>query len=164
MDDMEQLILQLVQDIFNRLLAKNMSLATAESCTGGYLAHILTTLPGSSDIYKGGVVVYTALAKTTLLKINKTIIDSFGEVSKEVAIEMAKNTRLCLNTTFALATTGYAGPSGGSANNPCGTVYMAIATTDDIIVQKQLYNNKTRKEIIEQSSLDILKLLTTLIL
>lgn len=163
MENMEHLTLQLVKDILNKMSTKNMSLATAESCTGGYLAHILTSIPGASDIYKGGVVVYTGIAKTKLLKIDKTIIDSFGEVSKEVATEMAKNTSLCLNTSFALATTGYAGPTGGDDNNPCGTVYIAVATPNDIIVQNKLYVDKTRKEIIEQSSIDGLTLLKTLI-
>lgn len=150
---------ELIEYIRNKLVTNNLSLSTAESCTGGYLAHLITMVPYASKIYKGGAVVYSPKAKELLLNIKAQDILTYGEVSGEVAELMAKKIQLQLKSTFALATTGYAGPSGGDIKNPLGTVYIALATTRSVLIEKLFYNNKSRADIIHLSSIESLKLL-----
>ena len=114
--------------IGNLLLSKNESISTAESCTGGFLAHMLTSVPGSSAYYKGSVVAYANEIKTTHLGVKQNTLDSFGAVSEQTAIEMAEGIRNKFKTTYGIATTGVAGPDGGTAENPVGTVWIALAT------------------------------------
>lgn len=110
------------------LKAGKNTICTAESCTGGEIAHLLTSIPGSSEYYKGSLIAYANSVKSQLLHVDQNIINTYGAVSEEVAKEMASGARKLFNTDFALATTGIAGPDGGSDEKPVGTVWIAVAS------------------------------------
>jgi PncC family amidohydrolase len=110
------------------LITQNLTLALAESVTGGRLASWFTSVPGSSNYFLGGVVAYSNASKCSLLKIAKTTLESFGAVSSETAQEMAKGARKIFAADIALSTTGIAGPSGASVAKPVGTCFIALAT------------------------------------
>jgi nicotinamide-nucleotide amidase len=122
------------------LSERNATLSVAESCTGGYLSHLISSVPGSSVYFKGSMIAYDNDIKTGLLDINKEIIQQYGAVSMENAEAMAKNIRLKFNTDFGLSTTGIAGPSGGSEEKPVGTVWMAAADKDKVISHKIVFD------------------------
>ena len=118
---------QLTRQLAAYLLAKNFRLATAESCTGGWIAKCCTDLAGSSDWFDGGVVSYSNTAKTLMLGVPEELIDSHGAVSSEVAAAMATCALLGSETEIALSVTGVAGPGGGSEAKPVGTVWFGWA-------------------------------------
>lgn len=129
----------------NLLKQKNKTIATAESCTGGYLSHLITSISGSSEFYKGSIIAYSNEIKNKILDINKEIIDKYGAVSKEVAYEMAKNIKNIFNTDYSISITGIAGPNGGTKEKPVGTVFVGIATPQQIITKKYiLFANRSR--------------------
>ncbi len=109
------------------LIARSESLALAESCTGGYLGHRLTRIPGSSNWFKGGVIAYSNEAKQSFLGVDPGAIAQFGAVSEMVAEQMAESARSKFGSDYALSLTGIAGPSGGSAEKPIGTVWIGLA-------------------------------------
>ena len=109
------------------LLQRKMSISTAESCTGGYLGHLITKIPGSSAYYLGGVVAYSNQLKESLIGVPLDLIETHGAVSEAVALEMAKGIRERTGSDFGVATTGVAGPGGGSAEKPVGTVWIAVS-------------------------------------
>ena len=109
------------------LRAGRLTLATAESCTGGALAAALTAVAGSSDYFVGGVVSYSNAAKQELLGVPATVLESAGAVSEECALAMARGARRALRAGLALATTGIAGPGGAEPGKPVGLVYIALA-------------------------------------
>lgn len=114
------------------LLANQQNtLTTAESCTGGLLAERLTRISGSSDYFLGGIVPYSNKLKTALLGIKKEAMQKHGVVSKPIAIAMAQNVRLQYQSDYGIGLTGIAGPSGGSATKPVGTIHIALAGPDD---------------------------------
>ena len=150
---------QKLEDIIGALLIiKNASVCTAESCTGGYLSHLITSCPGSSEYYKGSVIAYSNEVKTNLLKIDKTIIDTKGAVSEEVVIAMAVNARNIFKTTYSIATTGVAGPGGGSAAKPVGTVWIAVASPNNVTAHKFLFG-ENRSVNISRSAITALNML-----
>ena len=108
------------------LVGRKATLSVAESCTGGRLASLMTDTPGSSRYFERGVVTYSNASKTELIGVPAPLIETFGAVSSEVAVAMAKGIRRVSKTTYGLAVTGVAGPDGGSANKPVGTVYIAL--------------------------------------
>lgn len=112
--------------LFRLLRDKNKTLSTAESCTGGYIAHLLTKNPGSSQVYFGTVVCYSNEVKQNLLGVKKETLDDFGAVSEQTVLEMVKNVRNKMNTDYAIATSGIMGPGGGSDEKPSGTVWIAV--------------------------------------
>ncbi len=103
------------------------TLATAESCTGGMIGELLTAVPGSSKIYKGGVISYTSEIKEALLGVDKALLDREGAVSFAVAKAMAEGARKVLKADVAVSVTGLAGPAGDDRGNPVGTVYIGYA-------------------------------------
>ncbi len=117
------------------LLQCGATLATAESCTGGTLAHRITEVAGASQYYKGGVVSYSNESKMNLLGVQKSTLEQFGAVSEQTACEMAAGCRRRLATDYAVATTGIAGPTGGSDEKPIGTVWIAVATPNGVAAQ-----------------------------
>ncbi len=147
--------------LFNRLTSSRKTLSTAESCTGGLIAHTLTNVPGSSDWFKGGVTAYANEAKTTLLSVPAPLIREHGAVSAPVAKAMAEGMRKRLKTDFAIATTGIAGPGGGTPQKPVGLVFIAITSAQKTIVQKFIFKG-TRLQIKTQTSHMALKLLLKL--
>ncbi|MBK6935927.1 MAG: nicotinamide-nucleotide amidohydrolase family protein [Chitinophagaceae bacterium] len=110
------------------LKAKNKTMGTAESCTGGYIAHLVTSVPGSSAYFKGTVVSYANEIKEDLLDVKRKTLDSVGAVSEETAVEMVNGALKILNTDYAIAVTGIMGPDGGSEEKPVGTVWIAIGS------------------------------------
>jgi nicotinamide-nucleotide amidase len=117
----------LAQAVGQRLRAQRATLALAESCTGGLVGQLVTAVAGSSDYFKGGVVSYANEAKMALLGVQAATLATYGAVSDETAREMAEGARRALDATFGLAVTGIAGPGGGSAEKPVGTVHLAVA-------------------------------------
>lgn len=126
-----------IEVMLGRLLkSKNATLATAESCTGGKIAQVITSVPGASNYFKGSVVSYATETKISVLGISSELIKEHSVVSFEVAKEMALAAKKMMNTDYAIATTGNAGPSKGDGNSEIGTVFIAIATPNDLIVEE----------------------------
>ncbi len=119
--------MSLESSIITALQNRCQSVSTAESCTGGLVAHRLTNVPGASTVFQEGVVTYSNEAKTKLLGVPQSLIERHAAVSAEVASAMAEGIQKKSRATFGLATTGIAGPSGGSADQAVGTVFLAIA-------------------------------------
>jgi nicotinamide-nucleotide amidase len=126
-----------IEVMLGRLLtSKNATLSTAESCTGGKIAQVITSVPGASNYFKGSVVSYATETKISVLGISSELIKEHSVVSFEVAKEMALAAKRMMNTDYAIATTGNAGPSKGDGNSEIGTVFIAIATPNDLIVEE----------------------------
>lgn len=121
------------------LRQKSLTLCTAESCTGGNIARMITSVPGSSDYYKGSVVAYDNRVKTTLLGVGSNIIEEEGAVSGPVVRAMAEGARKLLNTDYAVAISGIAGPSGGTTEKPVGTVWIAVSSAMATLAEKFVY-------------------------
>jgi competence/damage-inducible protein CinA C-terminal domain len=119
------------------LLLKKLTVSTAESCTGGRIAAQFTALSGSSAYFKGGVVAYSNDVKTSLLQVSPQTLKKYGAVSEETVIEMVKGAMKSLNTDCAVATSGIAGPCGGTEEKPVGTIWIAARYKDKIITMKQ---------------------------
>jgi PncC family amidohydrolase len=119
--------------------AGGRSVATAESCTGGLVAHALTEVPGSSATFRGGVVAYANEAKVALLGVDADLIERHGAVSAEVAMAMAEGARRRLGTDLAVAVTGVAGPDGGTTAKPVGLAYVCAAGPDGSQVRRCLW-------------------------
>ena len=115
------------------LLATRQTLAVAESCSGGFLSHRLTNIPGSSHYFKGAVVAYHNTVKTQVLKIPSSLLSKFGAVSEPAASLMAQKIRKLFKTDFGIAITGIAGPTGGSKTKPVGLTFIAVATSNEIL-------------------------------
>lgn len=125
----------------SHLLNKELTLSTAESCTGGLLGHRLTNVSGCSGFYKGGVVAYSYEAKETVLNVAHDTLLTCGAVSREVAAQMAKGARALFQSDYALAVTGIAGPGGGLPGKPVGLVYIALASEKGIICRKYIWDD-----------------------
>lgn len=144
--------------VVNILKERKETLATAESCTGGSIAKMITSIPGCSSIYKGSVVSYATEVKENVLKVKHDDVIDHSVVSKEVVEQMAVGAREVMNTDYALATTGIAGPDGGTEENPVGTVWIALATPDSVISKR--YNfGKDRQNNIERSCITAFEML-----
>ncbi len=144
--------------IHNILIEKGLTLATAESCTGGAIASRFTAMAGASAYFLGGVVAYANEAKRDILGVNYDDITSYGAVSEQVARQMAEGARRVTGADYAIATTGIAGPTGGSAEKPVGTVWMAVATPTQTIAM--LRNCGTdRGQIINRASAYVIEML-----
>jgi PncC family amidohydrolase len=116
------------------LLDLGVTVSTAESCTGGLIAHWLTDVPGSSAYMLGGIVAYCNTAKQALLRVRERTLIDFGAVSEPTAREMAANARRIFQADYALSVTGIAGPGGGTAEKPVGLTYIGLAGPDDLLV------------------------------
>jgi nicotinamide-nucleotide amidase len=114
--------------LIESLTARALTLAVAESCTGGFICHLLTNVPGSSKAFLGGVVAYDNAAKTALLRVPEADIASSGSDSAEVALAMARGAREAFGARVGLGVTGIAGPGGGTAEKPTGAVFLAVVS------------------------------------
>jgi nicotinamide-nucleotide amidase len=155
-EDLEKTIARL-------LLEKKATLSTAESCTGGYLAHCITALAGSSAYYLGSVISYSNQVKMDLLGVKEETLAAYGAVSEETVIQMAHGAKEKLKTTYALATSGIAGPDGGTPEKPVGTIWIACSGPNGTVARK-IMSAKDRLTNIEYSSKVALNLLRKVIL
>ena len=141
------------------LKERGMTVGVAESCTGGFLASLFTQLPGASEYFYGGVISYDNSVKMNVLGVSKEVLDTYGAVSRECAEQMAAGARRVLGTDYAIATTGIAGPDGGTAEKPAGTVWIAVATPEGITSKKFTFNSTRRNINIERFAANALNML-----
>ena len=140
-----------IEVITGRLLTqKNLTISTAESCTGGKIAQIITSVPGSSEYFKGGIVSYATQTKIDVLGISESYIKENSVVSANVAKQMAINIQKMMKTDYAIATTGNAGPTSGDDNTAIGLVYIALATPNSVIVEECNFG-QPRIKVIDRS-------------
>jgi nicotinamide-nucleotide amidase len=147
-------------EVIGRLLkAQNKKLAVAESCTGGYISHEITSVSGSSEYYQGSVTSYSNEAKQNLLGVKAETLETFGAVSEEVAREMAEGAKKVLKADYAVSTTGIAGPTGGTEEKPVGTIWIAVAGPHKTIAKKFVFGNNRERNIIRsgQTALQLLR-------
>jgi nicotinamide-nucleotide amidase len=146
--------------VVDLLTARGATMATAESCTGGFLAHRLTNVPGASAVFIEGFVTYANEAKVRALGVDLSLIQTHGAVSREVAAAMAEGAQLKAEVGYALATTGIAGPDGGTEEKPVGTVFIALASAAaTTVVERYRFatDRETFKHLTTQSALDLLR-------
>jgi len=149
--------------IGNMLKAKNKTLATAESCTGGYISHLITSIPGSSAYFMGSVVSYDNSIKETVLGVNADTLDNNGAVSEETVFQMANGILRVMQTDYGIAVSGIMGPGGGTETKPVGLVWIAAASKHKTIT-KQFHFRFDRRRNIELTAVNALNLLRQLIL
>lgn len=149
--------------IADELKEQKQTLAVAESCTGGYIAHSITLLPGSSKYLKGGIVAYSNEIKCHVLGVEQQIIDQQGAVSEEVVMQMAKNILQLYHVEYGIAVSGIAGPDGGSVEKPVGTVWIAVADKNNVHAKCFSFGNG-RERVIRQSATAALYMLYKLLL
>lgn len=153
----------MIEEELGRLLnEKNLQLATAESCTGGGIAALITSVPGSSAYFKGGIVAYSNEAKINLLGVSADTLCLHGAVSEETVTEMARGAMKALNADCAVATSGIAGPGGGTPAKPVGTVWIAAACHDRIVTLRQ-EGDEGRQGNVQKAIRNALSLLETLL-
>jgi nicotinamide-nucleotide amidase len=145
------------------LLSKNKTLCTAESCTGGYIAHLLTSIPGSSAFYDGSVVTYSYKAKEDLLQVEHSTLEIKGAVSEEVVIQMAKGALKNIGSGYVIAVSGIMGPDGGMPDKPVGTVWIAVGNNEKIATNK-LFFRFDRMRNIQLTAANALNLLRKFII
>lgn len=131
---------QLLTKVSDKLKKNGLKIATAESCTGGLLAHTLTNISGSSEYFEMGIISYSNQSKIEVLDVPFEIIEKHGAVSKEVAKAMAIGIKNKAGTNIGISTTGIAGPTGGTLEKPVGLVYIGIAGIKDIDIKKFLFS------------------------
>jgi len=150
-----------LEEVVVRLLTKrNQTLATAESCTGGLIANRITNVPGASSVFIAGYVCYANQAKIDMLDVDPKLVERHGAVSESVARALAEHARARARCDYALATTGVAGPTGGSPQKPVGTVYVALASAGLETIVKGFFfptDRETFKQLAAQSALDLLR-------
>jgi nicotinamide-nucleotide amidase len=145
------------------LKEKNKSLALTESCSGGYISHLVTSVPGSSEYYKGSVTAYSNSIKKNVLGVKAQTLEEFGAVSEQVAKEMVLGIKQIMDSDYAVATTGIAGPGGGTEEKPVGTVWIAVAGKNKVFTKKFVFGNNRERNIV-RSSQTALQLLRRVIL
>ena len=150
-----------LEQVMVKLLTKRKeTLTIAESCTGGLLANRITNIPGSSEVFRAGYVCYGNEAKIDILGVDADLIEKHGAVSEPVARALAEGARKRARSTYALATSGIAGPTGGSAEKPSGTVYITLAAADaETKVERRFYPNEreTFKQLVAQAAFEMLR-------
>lgn len=154
--------LPLEQAILNMMKSKGLTLSTAESCTGGYIAHLITQHPGCSSVFWGGAVAYAYELKESILGVKEVTLSKFGAVSEETVTEMAEGAIKHFKTDYAIAVSGIAGPDGGTEDKPVGTVWIAISSKNKTVAKVFNFSNK-RLQNIERSAASALMMLLNLL-
>ena len=150
--------ISIAEAVFKLLKTKGKTVASAESCTGGTIAKMITAIPGSSAVFKGTVVSYATEVKENVLNVSHLDVEKYTVVSKQVVEQMAVGVRNLLKTDYAVATTGIAGPDGGTELTPVGTVWIAVATPDGVVSKINNFG-KDRGNNIERASITALEML-----
>jgi PncC family amidohydrolase len=143
--------IELASQVGQYLARLDLTVATAESCTGGLIADHLTDIPGSSRYFLGGVVAYSNGAKRQLLHVDGETLNAYGAVSSQVAAEMAQGVRLLLSTDLGVAVTGIAGPGGATAEKPVGLVYVALADEEQALVERHVWAGARRQNKVQSA-------------
>lgn len=149
-----------LQVVIGKLLKeKSKTVGTAESCTGGYIAHLITSVPGSSNYFKGSIVSYANEAKENLLNVHSETLKKAGAVSEETVIEMVKGALTQLHIDYAVATSGIMGPEGGSEEKPVGTVWIAVGNRNKVKAKKFMFRFERERNIAQtaHTALNILR-------
>ena len=134
----------LANNLVHKLIKKKLRISFAESCTGGMLSSVITSISGSSKVFNIGFITYSNKAKMSVLKIPKKIISRYGAVSKECCLSMVKNLSKISKANISVSITGIAGPKGGTKLKPVGLVYIGIKKGDKITILENLFKNKNR--------------------
>ncbi|MFH4354116.1 MAG: CinA family protein [Neisseriaceae bacterium] len=153
-----------LEELADLLIQRGWTIASAESCTGGLVASYLTELPGSSQWFKMGFITYSNASKAEILNVPSNLLTRYGPVSEQVALEMAKQTRLQARTDLAISTTGLAGPTGGLPTLPIGVVWFGIASckyTEAYRVHFQGNRHSIRIQAAQQAIIFLLKWIQT---
>jgi nicotinamide-nucleotide amidase len=148
--------------ILNFMAERELTLSTAESCTGGYIAHLITQHSGSSKVFFGGAVSYSYELKESILGVKNETLWQHGAVSEETVTEMVEGALLNFKSDYAIAVTGIAGPDGGTPEKPVGTVWVGVASAEKTVVRKFLFGNK-RQQNIERTAIAALNMLNILL-
>ena len=152
-----------IEEILARLLTeRKQTVATAESCTGGNISRLLTSISGSSAYFKGSVVAYSNDVKENILHVNISDLQKYGAVSKPTVSQMATNVRQLIGADYGIATSGIAGPTGGTPDKPVGTIWIAVASASQTVA-KQLHYGNNRENNIQRASTAALNLLREMI-
>ena len=149
--------------IYEKLKSSGLTVSTAESCTGGNIAHRLTLIPGISDCFKGTVVAYHNELKINMLGVSAQDIEQYGAVSSQVATQMAEGARKVMQTDLAVATTGIAGPTGGTYEKPVGTIWISASSPERTITRSFNFGQFARENFIERSTMAALMMLNEMI-
>jgi len=148
--------------ILNFMAKRELTLSAAESCTGGYISHLITQHPGSSKVFYGGAVSYSYELKESILGVKNETLWQHGAVSEETVTEMVEGALLNFKSDYAVAVTGIAGPDGGTPEKPVGTVWIGVANTGKTVTKKFLFGNK-RQQNIERTAIAALNMLNILL-
>ena len=151
------------ENLYLNCINKNLTITTAESCTGGMISSAIVHINGSSKIFKSSYIVYSNDMKSKLLNISNDLIKKNGAVSEIIAFNMAKNSLKILKANLSIAVTGIAGPTGGTFDKPVGLVWIGIGTKEKIITNKYQFNGN-RLEIRQKTTYESLKLANKVIL
>ena len=152
----------LSKEISDLFWKEGLTLSTAESCTSGNVAAAITAIPGSSHFYKGGIIAYSDEIKENLLGVSHETLESKGAVSEETVIEMVKGAMKSMNSDCAVATSGIAGPTGGTPDKPVGTVWIAVGKQDKIVTMK-LEGDEGRQKNIANATQKALQMLRNIL-
>ena len=136
-----------MKDLINKLQKKKLKISFAESCTGGMLASTITSISGASKVFNLGLITYSNGAKINILKVNKKIIQKYGAVSPECCEAMVKNLSKISKADVNVSITGIAGPKGGSKTKPVGLVFIGVKIYKKLIITKNIFKQKKRKDI-----------------
>lgn len=133
-------MLKRIEKLIKEFTRKNFLLAIAESCTGGYVSHMITNISGASNVFERGIVCYSNKSKIELLNVDPKSIETWGAVSETVARQLAYNVRILSNVDIGIGITGIAGPTGGTSEKPVGLVYIGFSKEEETIIEKYNFN------------------------
>ncbi|MFX0179197.1 MAG: CinA family protein [Candidatus Hodarchaeota archaeon] len=133
-------MLKRIEKVIKEFTKRKLLLAIAESCTGGYVSHMITNISGASNIFERGIVCYSNKSKIELLNVDPKSIEILGAVSETVARQLAYNVRVLSNVDIGIGITGIAGPTGGTIEKPVGLVYIGFSTEEETIIEKYNFN------------------------
>ncbi|KKN55859.1 hypothetical protein LCGC14_0578000 [marine sediment metagenome] len=134
-------ILERIKKLLHEFTKRKLKIAIAESCTGGYISHMITNISGASKVFERGIVCYSNQAKIELVGVNPKDIENYGAVSKIVVSQLAKNVRLQSKVDLGIGISGIAGPTGGTPEKPLGLVFIGFSTDEETIVEKLNFNS-----------------------
>jgi nicotinamide-nucleotide amidase len=153
----------LANKLVKNLIRKKLKISFAESCTGGMLSSIITSISGSSKVFNLGLITYSNKVKIDILKVPKKIISKYGAVSSECCLSMVKNLSKISKADISVSITGIAGPNGGTKFKPVGLVYIGIKNRNKIIIKENLFKNQNRISIQKASVITSLKIINKII-